>query len=84
MRGLNEVLGELPVAALAEEMDVPGEGQIRHQKRGWKSDGWRIWEEGLAVPRKEVWSVFDYGSECEATFQLCLLFTTIYENFMVD
>ena len=29
MRGLPESLGELPVAALAEEIDTPGEGQIR-------------------------------------------------------
>src|SRR5918997_4618018 len=29
VRGLPESLGELPVAALAEEMEVPGEGQIR-------------------------------------------------------
>jgi anaerobic selenocysteine-containing dehydrogenase len=29
VRGLPEVLGELPASALAEEMDTPGEGQIR-------------------------------------------------------
>ena len=29
VRGLPESLGELPVAALAEEMEVPGEGQVR-------------------------------------------------------
>ena len=29
VRGLPESLGELPVAALAEEMETPGEGQIR-------------------------------------------------------
>ncbi len=29
MRGLDEVFGELPVACLAEEIDTPGEGQIR-------------------------------------------------------
>jgi anaerobic selenocysteine-containing dehydrogenase len=29
VRGLPETLGELPVACLAEEMDTPGEGQIR-------------------------------------------------------
>jgi anaerobic selenocysteine-containing dehydrogenase len=29
VRGLPEVYGELPTAALAEEMDTPGEGQIR-------------------------------------------------------
>jgi len=29
VRGLAEVLGEFPTAALAEEMDIPGEGQIR-------------------------------------------------------
>jgi anaerobic selenocysteine-containing dehydrogenase len=29
VRGLPESLGELPAAALAEEMEVPGEGQIR-------------------------------------------------------
>jgi anaerobic selenocysteine-containing dehydrogenase len=29
VRGLAESLGELPVAALAEEIDTPGEGQIR-------------------------------------------------------
>ena len=29
VRGLPETLGELPVAALAEEMEVPGEGQVR-------------------------------------------------------
>lgn len=29
VRGLAEVLGELPTAALAEEMDTPGEGQVR-------------------------------------------------------
>ena len=29
VRGLPESLGELPVAALAEEMEVPGEGRVR-------------------------------------------------------
>ncbi len=29
MRGLGEVFGELPAAALAEEIDTPGDGQIR-------------------------------------------------------
>ena len=29
VRGLPESLGELPVAALAEEMETPGEGQVR-------------------------------------------------------
>lgn len=29
VRGLPETLGELPVAALAEEIDTPGEGQIK-------------------------------------------------------
>ena len=29
VRGLPEVFGELPVACLAEEMDTPGEGQVR-------------------------------------------------------
>ena len=29
MRGLPEVFGELPAAALAEEIDTPGDGQIR-------------------------------------------------------
>ncbi|MGI8663949.1 MAG: molybdopterin oxidoreductase family protein [Acidimicrobiales bacterium] len=29
VRGLGETLGELPVAALAEEIDTPGEGQVR-------------------------------------------------------
>ena len=29
MRGLPETLGELPVACLAEEIDTPGDGQIR-------------------------------------------------------
>ena len=29
VRGLPESLGELPVAALAEEIDTPGEGQVR-------------------------------------------------------
>ena len=29
VRGLHEALGELPVAALAEEMDTPGGGQVR-------------------------------------------------------
>lgn len=29
VRGLNEVFGELPVACLAEEIETPGEGQIR-------------------------------------------------------
>jgi anaerobic selenocysteine-containing dehydrogenase len=29
VRGLGEVFGELPVAAMAEEMDTPGEGQVR-------------------------------------------------------
>ena len=29
VRGLPEFAGELPVAALAEEMDTPGEGQVR-------------------------------------------------------
>jgi anaerobic selenocysteine-containing dehydrogenase len=29
VRGLSEVYGELPVACLAEEMDTPGEGQVR-------------------------------------------------------
>ncbi|HYH61892.1 MAG TPA: molybdopterin-dependent oxidoreductase, partial [Solirubrobacterales bacterium] len=29
VRGLPEVLGELPASALAEEIDTPGEGQIR-------------------------------------------------------
>jgi anaerobic selenocysteine-containing dehydrogenase len=29
VRGLPEVLGELPVACLAEEIDTPGEGQVR-------------------------------------------------------
>jgi anaerobic selenocysteine-containing dehydrogenase len=29
VRGLPETLGELPAAALAEEMEVPGEGQVR-------------------------------------------------------
>ena len=29
VRGANEVLGELPVACLAEEIETPGEGQVR-------------------------------------------------------
>jgi anaerobic selenocysteine-containing dehydrogenase len=29
VRGLGEVLGELPVAVLAEEIETPGEGQVR-------------------------------------------------------
>ena len=29
VRGLPEALGELPVACLAEEIDTPGEGQVR-------------------------------------------------------
>jgi anaerobic selenocysteine-containing dehydrogenase len=29
VRGLNEIFGELPVSALAEEIDTPGAGQIR-------------------------------------------------------
>jgi anaerobic selenocysteine-containing dehydrogenase len=29
VRGLGEVFGELPVAALAEEIETPGEGQVR-------------------------------------------------------
>ena len=29
VRGLPEVLGELPTAAMAEEMDTPGDGQVR-------------------------------------------------------
>ncbi|HEX8803195.1 MAG TPA: molybdopterin oxidoreductase family protein [Acidimicrobiales bacterium] len=29
VRGLGETLGELPVACMAEEMDTPGEGQVR-------------------------------------------------------
>jgi anaerobic selenocysteine-containing dehydrogenase len=29
VRGLGEIFGELPVAALAEEIDTPGEGQVR-------------------------------------------------------
>src|SRR4026207_786400 len=29
VRGLPEALGELPVAGLAEEIDTPGEGQVR-------------------------------------------------------
>jgi anaerobic selenocysteine-containing dehydrogenase len=29
VRSLNEVFGELPVACLAEEIDTPGEGQVR-------------------------------------------------------
>ncbi|MEJ7876347.1 MAG: molybdopterin-dependent oxidoreductase, partial [Solirubrobacterales bacterium] len=29
VRGLPEVLGELPVSALAEEIDTPGDGQVR-------------------------------------------------------
>ena len=29
VRGLPELFGELPVAALAEEIDTPGEGQVR-------------------------------------------------------
>ncbi|ONH32613.1 molybdopterin-dependent oxidoreductase [Pseudofrankia asymbiotica] len=29
VRGLPEVMGELPVAALAEEIDTPGDGQLR-------------------------------------------------------
>jgi anaerobic selenocysteine-containing dehydrogenase len=29
VRGLGETLGELPVACLAEEIDTPGEGQVR-------------------------------------------------------
>jgi anaerobic selenocysteine-containing dehydrogenase len=29
VRGMNEVLGELPVVCLAEEIETPGEGQIR-------------------------------------------------------
>ena len=29
MRGLPETNGELPVATLAEEMETPGEGQIK-------------------------------------------------------
>jgi anaerobic selenocysteine-containing dehydrogenase len=29
VRGLGEVFGELPVACLAEELDTPGEGQVR-------------------------------------------------------
>jgi len=30
VRGLDEVFGELPAACLAEEIDTPGEGQVRH------------------------------------------------------
>jgi anaerobic selenocysteine-containing dehydrogenase len=29
VRGLNEIFGELPAACLAEEIDTPGEGQVR-------------------------------------------------------
>jgi anaerobic selenocysteine-containing dehydrogenase len=29
VRGIDEIFGELPVAALAEEIDTPGEGQVR-------------------------------------------------------
>jgi anaerobic selenocysteine-containing dehydrogenase len=29
VRGLNELFGELPVACLAEEIDTPGEGQVK-------------------------------------------------------
>jgi anaerobic selenocysteine-containing dehydrogenase len=29
VRGLNEIFGELPVACLAEEIETPGEGQVR-------------------------------------------------------
>jgi anaerobic selenocysteine-containing dehydrogenase len=29
VRGLNELFGELPVACLAEEIDMPGDGQVR-------------------------------------------------------
>jgi anaerobic selenocysteine-containing dehydrogenase len=29
VRGLNEIFGELPVVCLAEEIDTPGEGQVR-------------------------------------------------------
>jgi anaerobic selenocysteine-containing dehydrogenase len=29
VRGLGEIFGELPVAGLAEELDTPGEGQVR-------------------------------------------------------
>lgn len=29
VRGLPEIFGELPVACLAEEIDIPGEGQVR-------------------------------------------------------
>ncbi len=29
VRGLNEIFGELPVSALAEEIDTPGDGRIR-------------------------------------------------------
>ena len=29
VRGLPEALGELPVACLAEEIDTPGDGQVR-------------------------------------------------------
>jgi anaerobic selenocysteine-containing dehydrogenase len=29
VRGLNELFGELPVACLAEEIDTPGQGQVR-------------------------------------------------------
>jgi anaerobic selenocysteine-containing dehydrogenase len=29
VRGLDEIFGELPVACLAEEIDTPGEGQVR-------------------------------------------------------
>ena len=29
MRGLPELFGELPVSALAEEIETPGEGQVR-------------------------------------------------------
>src|SRR6185437_17106057 len=29
VRGLGEVFGELPAACLAEEVDTPGEGQVR-------------------------------------------------------
>jgi anaerobic selenocysteine-containing dehydrogenase len=29
VRGLDEIFGELPAAALAEEIDTPGEGQVR-------------------------------------------------------
>ncbi len=29
MRGLDELFGELPVACLAEEIDTPGDGQVR-------------------------------------------------------